>query len=136
PADGRPRRQGVTDTVKPQPDDPVRDLRFRLGIERSGVGVWDFDLVSQEVTWSDNAGELFGVSGKRKVTYDFFLSLLDPLDRERVKRAIAQTVEAGTRLDTTFSIAARPAARHWIRLRAGLVRSEDGRPHHLSGLAL
>jgi two-component system, LuxR family, sensor kinase FixL len=126
----------VTDTVKPQPDDPVRDLRFRLGIERSGVGVWDLDLVSQEVTWSDNAGELFGVSGKRKVTYDFFLSLLDPLDRERVKRAIAQTVEADTRLDTTFSIASRPAARHWIRLRAGLVRTEDGRPHHLTGMAL
>jgi two-component system sensor kinase FixL len=126
----------VTNTVQPQPDDSVRDLRFRLGIERSGVGIWDLDLVTHEVSWSENAGELFGVSGKRKVTYDFFLSLLDPLDRERVKRTIAQTAESGTRLDTTFSIAARPAARHWIRLRAGLVRSEDGRPHHLSGLAL
>jgi two-component system, LuxR family, sensor kinase FixL len=133
---GQPQRPGVTNTVQPQPDDSVGDLRFRLGIERSGVGIWDLDLVTQEVSWSENAGELFGVSGKRKVTYDFFLSLLDPLDRERVKRAIAQTAEAGTRLDTTFSIAARPAARHWIRLRAGLVRSEDGRPHHLSGLAL
>jgi two-component system sensor kinase FixL len=126
----------VTNIVHPQTDDPVRDLRFRLGIERSGVGIWDLDLVTQEVTWSENAGELFGVSGTRKVSYEFFLSLLDPLDRERVKRAIAQTAEAGARLDTTFSIAARPAARHWIRLRAGLVRSEDGRPHHLSGLAL
>ena len=35
---GRPRRHGVTNIVKPQAEDPVRDLRFRLGIERSGVG--------------------------------------------------------------------------------------------------
>lgn len=126
----------MTNTAKPQADDHFRDLRFRLGIERSGVGIWDLDLLSQEMTWSENAGELFGVPGKRNVAYDFFLSLLDPLDRERVKRAIAQTAENGTRLDVTFSVAARPAARHWIRLRAGLVHTEDGRPHHLSGLAL
>src|SRR5215475_12531586 len=92
---GRSQRPGVTNTVQPQPDDPVRDLRFRIGIERSGVGIWDLDLVTQEVNWSENAGELFGVSGARKVSYEFFLSLLDPLDRERVKRAIGQTAEAG-----------------------------------------
>ena len=80
----------MTNIVQPQPDDSVRDLRFRLGIERSGVGIWDLDLLTQEVNWSENAGELFGVSGTRKVSYEFFLSLLDPLDRERVKRAIAQ----------------------------------------------
>jgi len=126
----------VTNTVQPQADDALRDLRFRLGIERSGVGIWDLDLLSREMTWSENAGELFGVPGKRRVAYDFFLALLDPLDRERVQRAIAQAAEGGSRLDITFSVAGRPAARHWIRLRAGLVRTEDGRPHHLSGLAL
>jgi two-component system sensor kinase FixL len=126
----------VTNTVQPQPDDAVRDLRFRLGIERSGVGIWDLDLLSREMTWSENAAELFGVPDKREASYDFFLSLLDPFDRERVKRAITQASEGGSRLDVTFSIAGRPAARHWIRLRAGLVRAEDGKPHHLSGLAL
>jgi two-component system sensor kinase FixL len=126
----------VTNTVKPQPDDSVRDLRFRLGIERSGVGIWDLDLETREVTWSENAGKLFGVADKRKITYDLFLALLDPLDSERVRRAVTQTVETGNRLDIAFSIATGRAARHWIRLRAGLVRAEDGRPHHLSGIAL
>jgi two-component system, LuxR family, sensor kinase FixL len=126
----------VTNTVQPNPDDAARDLRFRLGIERSGIGVWDLDLVTQEVTWSGNAGDLFGASGKEKVSYDFFLSLLDPLDRERVRREIAQTAETGSRLDTTFPVATQPASRHWIRLRAGLVRTADGKPHHLSGIAL
>lgn len=126
----------MTNIVKPLADDPVRDLRFRLGIERSGVGIWDLDLETREVSWSENAGELFGVPGKKQVPYDVFLSLLDPLDHERVKRTIAQTAETGARLDTTFSIGAHPASRHWVRLRAGLVRSDDGRPHHISGLAL
>ena len=125
----------MTNIVRPQPDDAERDLRFRLGIERSGVGMWDLDLLSHEVTWSENTGILFGISGKQKIPYEIFLSWLDPLDRERVRAAIAGTAEKGGRLDTTFFIAARPNARHWIRLRAGLVRTEDGRPHHLSGIA-
>jgi len=126
----------VTNTVQLNPDDAARDLRIRLGIERAGVGMWDLDLLTQEVTWSGNAGELFGASGKDRVSYDFFLSLLDPLDRERVKREIVQTAETGNRLDTAFPIAMQSASRHWIRLRAGLVRSADGKAHHLSGIAL
>ena len=114
----------------------MRDLRFRLGIERSGVGIWDLDLLDREITWSEHAGELFGASGKRRIGYEDFLALLDPLDRERLRRAIANTTETGARLDITFSIATRPAARRWIRLRAGLVRSDDDRPHHLGGIAL
>jgi two-component system sensor kinase FixL len=126
----------VTNTFQARPEDAARDLRFRLGIERSGVGMWDLDLLTEEVTWSGNAGELFGASGKEKVSYDFFLSLLDPLDRERVKREIAQTAETGNRLDTAFPIALQPGSRHWIRLRAGLVRTAEGKPHHLSGIGL
>src|SRR5689334_13647918 len=116
-AGGRLRRPGVTNTVQPQLDDPARDLRFRLGIERSGVGIWDFDLLTREVAWSENLAGLFGTSTSRKVSDDAFLALLDPLDRERVRRAIAQTIETGARLDVTFSVAAQPAARHWVRLR-------------------
>ena len=98
--------------------------------------MWDLDLETQAVTWSGNAGELLGVADQRRIAFDSFLALLDPLDGERLKRAVAQTVETGARLDIAFSIATGRAARHWIRLRAGLVRTEDGRPHHLSGIAL
>ncbi|MGQ0681138.1 sensor protein FixL [Bradyrhizobium sp.] len=114
----------------------MRDQRFRLGIEQSGVGIWDLDLLTQEVTWSENAGKLFGTSGAHTAGYEAFLELLDPLDRERIRRAIAHAVDSGARLDIAFSIVTRPAGRHWIRLRAGVVRAEDGQPRHLSGLAL
>jgi two-component system sensor kinase FixL len=124
----------VTNIVHPQPDDPVGNLRFRLGIERSGIGIWDLDFLSQEVTWSDNAVALFGES--RQLGYEAFLALLDPLDRERMRRTIAEAIDGEGRIDIAFSIAAESGERHWIRLRAGLVRTEDGRPHHLSGVAL
>lgn len=136
PPGGRPQRPGLTNTVQPQSADPTQDRRFRLGIERSGVGTWNLDLLTREVTWSENAGQMFGMSGTHAAGYEAFLELLDPLDRERLRRAVAHTVDSGVGLDIAFSIATRPAGRHWIRLRAGVVRAEDGRPRHLSGIAL
>ena len=64
------RRPGVTNTVQPQLDDPARDLRFRLGIERSGVGIWDFDLVSGEMIYSDRAKAIYGLAPDEPVTFD------------------------------------------------------------------
>lgn len=126
----------MTDTVPPQPDDPARDRRLRLGVERSGVGIWDLDLLAQEVTWSENLAALFGAAASCRLGYEAFLSLLDPLDRERMRRAVALAADGGAQLDITVPIATQSGIRHWIRLRAGLVHAGDGRPHHLSGIAL
>ncbi|MGB8401949.1 sensor protein FixL [Bradyrhizobium sp.] len=117
-------------------DDPLRDRRFRLGIERSGVGTWDLDLLTDELAWSENTRKLFGISNEGPVDYDLFLSLLDPLDRELTTQAIRRSVETGYHLDVAFAVIAESGSRHWIRLRGGLVRTTDGTPHHLSGIAL
>jgi two-component system, LuxR family, sensor kinase FixL len=126
----------VINLRSPSPDDPVRDHRFRLGIERAGVGIWDLDLLTHELVWSDNTRSLFGVSSEQPVDYHFFLSLLEPQGRESTEQAVRRVIETGGKFDVAFAITARPGEHRWIRLRGGLVRTADGKPHHLSGIAL
>ena len=42
-------KAGVTSTFQTSSDDLVRDERFRLGIEGSGLGTWDLDLARKTV---------------------------------------------------------------------------------------
>ena len=126
----------MTNTTQSSVDDPIRDKRFRLGIERSDVGTWDLDLLTQELTWSDNTRDLFGVPGGQPISYDFFLSLLDPQNRELIVQAIQRSVETGCKFNVPFLVTKKSGFHHWIRLRAGLVRRQDGALHHLSGVAL
>ena len=49
------------------------------------MGSWDH-LRTLELTWSDAARELFGVSDSGQVSYDLFLSLLESDDRARHPR--------------------------------------------------
>ena len=76
----------MTTTPHSASDDPVRDERFRLGIEGAGIGIWDLDLSTHKLLWSETTRKLFGVPNELPLTYELFLSLLEP-QRPRTNRS-------------------------------------------------
>ena len=52
-------------------EDPF-DQNVRSGIEGSGVGTWDLEFSTQQLTWSNTTRKLFGVSPDQPVDYDLF----------------------------------------------------------------
>ena len=123
-------------TIRKSPDDPVRNEHLRLRIEGFGVGTWDLDLATQKLEWSATARSLFGVAPDQPITYGLFLSLLEPMDRERTEQAIKRVTESGGNVDLTFKIAGNAGSGHWIRARGGLVRDDTGAARHISGIVL
>ena len=119
-----------------QQDDNNRGERFRGRIEGFGVGTWDLDLLTRELVWSDVAKALFGIGCDQPITYDMFLSQLEPKDRERVEKAIRRIVERGGGFDVSFRVTGRSGRRQWIRARAGLIRDDGGTACRLSGIFL
>jgi two-component system, LuxR family, sensor kinase FixL len=117
-------------------DDPVRDERFRLGIEGSGIGVWDLDLSTHKLLWSNITRTLFGVPNDLSLTYELFLSLLEPQDRERTDQAVKRSVETGCSFDMQYHVGGRSPLHRWVRLRGSVVRDEQGVPRHLGGLVI
>jgi two-component system, LuxR family, sensor kinase FixL len=130
------RRRNVTNKTQSMPDDPVRDERFRLGIEGSGIGTWDLDLSTQGLLWSNTTRTLFGASSELPVTYDLFLSLLEPQDRERTEQAIRRSVETGCSFDIQYRVGGQSRPRQWIHARGSVVRDDQGTPRHLSGIVI
>ncbi|MGB9115614.1 sensor protein FixL [Bradyrhizobium sp.] len=122
-------------TIRPSPEDPIRNEHLRLRIEGFGVGTWDLDLTTQKLEWSDTAKSLFGIARDQPVTYGLFLSLLEPVDRERTEHAIRRVTETGN-FDVSFKIGGSTGSGHWIRARGGLVRDDAGVPRHVSGIVL
>ncbi len=126
----------VTDRTQSPSDDPARNEHFRLRIEGFGVGTWDINLATRELEWSETTRSLFGVSRDTPGSYDLFLSLLEPRDRERTEREIARVSQFGGNFDVSFRVGAASGHGQWIRARGGLVKDEAGVARHLSGIAL
>jgi two-component system sensor kinase FixL len=126
----------VTTTPHSPSDDPVRDERFRLGIEGSGIGVWDLDLSTHKLLWSNTTRTLFGVPNDLSLTYELFLSLLEPQDREHTHQAVKRSIQTGCGFDMQYHVGDRSPLHRWVRLRGSIVRDEHGSPGHLSGLVI
>jgi two-component system sensor kinase FixL len=99
-----------------------------------GVGTWDLNLSTRELAWSDSTRALFGIGNVEPVTYQLFLSLLEPRDRERTDQAIRRVAEGGGNLDVSFRVGGSPGSGQWIRAR-GMPRDEAG-VRHLGGIVL
>ena len=118
------------------PPDDSRGEHFRVRIEGFGVGTWDLDLATMELEWSDVARNLFGVARDQSVTWELFLSRLEPKDRARVEQSIGGVAETDGGFDVSFKLAGVNGRGRWIRARAGLIKDEAGIARHLSGIFL
>src|ERR1039457_6012163 len=67
--------------------------RLRLAIAASGVGIWDLDPISRELSWSDHCYELFGLAVGTEVTYDTFLAGIHPEDRAVADADVQQALD-------------------------------------------
>lgn len=126
----------MTTIQHPASEDPIRNERFRLGIEGSGIGVWDLDLVTHQLLWSNTTRALFGVPDDLPLTYELFLSLLHPEERERTRQAVARSAETGCGFDLQYRVNGPSRSNHWIRARGSIVKSDQGGPDHLSGIVI
>src|SRR5947199_8945133 len=54
-------RPAMIDVDRPFLDQDPFDRNVRSGIEGSGVGTWDLELSTRELTWSNTTRKLFGV---------------------------------------------------------------------------
>jgi two-component system, LuxR family, sensor kinase FixL len=123
----------VTHITRSPLDDAEGKEHFRLRIEGFGVGTWDLDLSTQALEWSDTTKSLFGIARDQPVSYQLFLSLLEPRDRERTEEEIRRVAEIGGNFDLSFRVGGAPG--QWIRARGGLIKDEAGAALHLSGIA-
>jgi len=65
--------------------------RLALALSATGLGVWERDIASNRVTWSDTMYRLYGRSPEQfSGSPDEVLSFVHPDDRAEFRRAVAR----------------------------------------------
>lgn len=112
------------------------DRAIRNGLESAGIGTWTFDIASKTLTVSDRTRALLGHGADRPIDYDGFLSLLEPADIEAVRAALESSTATGASFDIACRITTKSKINHWLRLRGGVLKGEDGAPVGLGGIVI
>ena len=77
--------QDVTDRNRAQKALEESEQRLKMAMLGGGYGMWDWDIITGEVVYSDFWAEMFGFPPEEvEPTVDFFLQCVHPDDREAV----------------------------------------------------
>ncbi|MBL8214753.1 MAG: PAS domain-containing protein [Bryobacterales bacterium] len=110
--------------------------RLRLATETGKVGVWDWDLTSGKITWTDS---LYDVHGIDKATFpntlEAYQSLVHPDDREMTEKAMARAIAEDVPYEVTRRAIRPDGSIIWLYSHAKVLRREV-RPVRMLGATL
>ncbi|HEY2387939.1 MAG TPA: MASE1 domain-containing protein, partial [Candidatus Binatia bacterium] len=113
------------------------EQRLRLAFEAAQMGVWEWDIQSGAVRWSDNLETLHGVvPGSFTGTFEGFRALVHPDDRELVSQAIARAVELRAGYDIEFRTVQADGRVRWMSGKGQVFTDDRGRAKRMMGLAM
>ena len=113
----------------------LAEERIRFAIEASRVGIWEADLRSGTLRWSEMLEALHGLApGKFGGTLQAFLDRVDPADREGVAEAIRRAASERTDASVLYRTRLANGAVRWISASGRTFYDADGRPLRAAGI--
>jgi PAS domain S-box-containing protein len=108
--------------------------RLRLAVDAAGLGLWEWDITSNRVSWDGRKHDVFGLAhGTFAGTKEAFFELVHPEDREMLGIAITTAIEDGVPYVNAFRILTPVGNTRWIANLGQVYRDDDGRPLRMIG---
>jgi len=79
------------------------EIRLQKVQETAHIGSWYIDILTDKLTWTDEAYRIFGLSERKDLTNQDFFSIVHPGDTDMVKRKWSQAL-SGNQYDIEFRI--------------------------------
>jgi PAS domain S-box-containing protein len=110
--------------------------RLRFASEAAGVGTWHWDLVHDELSWSDHCKALFGYSPDDVMTYRSFLDAVHPEDRDWVDAAVREALQGKTEYSVEMRVRLPDGEVRWVMSKGRGFYDREGNPVRMHGIAL
>ena len=111
------------------------EARLRLALEAGNCGIWDWEIPTDHVTWSDRVYELHGVAkGDFGGRVEDFTRLVHPEDKARVGATIRRAMEGGEDYQVDFRIVRPDGAVRWLTTGGRVQFDAERRPVRMLGV--
>jgi PAS domain S-box-containing protein len=109
--------------------------RLRLAEGAGRMGLWEWDLRTDEVRWSEGYHRVWGIEpGSVAPSRDAFLAAVHPADRDRVAQGLARSLERGEGWHAEFRALSADGSVRWVAGRGEIQRGPDGTPLRMRGV--
>ncbi|WP_182868260.1 PAS domain S-box protein [Stieleria mannarensis] len=116
-----------------------REQRLQLALDSGGMGLWEWDIESDHITWSDQMYKMFGYTPEEfQPTKSGFLQVVHPEDRSRLEGMIASAFSGHCAThEVEFRVLrGTDQSTLWTLSRGRITRAADGTPLAMVSVAV
>ena len=112
-------------------------LMLTLAMQSSKMGVWELDLATNTVSWSEELEQIFGLpKGGFGGTEEHFFELIHEDDREECWNTVRGAIGANREYTIEFRFHHADGSLRWMEGRGKAVYSQSGQPVRLYGIGM
>ncbi|HEY3835154.1 MAG TPA: PAS domain S-box protein [Bryobacteraceae bacterium] len=115
----------------------ISEERLRMANEAAHMGVWNHDLVTNKVEWSDELERVFGLQpGEFGGTPEAFFNAIHPDDRDRVNATVNAAVGRLSDFEMEFRYVLPSGDVRWMLARGRVYAGESANPCRIAGVGM
>jgi PAS domain S-box-containing protein len=122
-------------TERKRSEEAVRasEERLRIATQTGKIGVWEWDILANRVTWTDSLYGMHGVTREQfRPTVEGFAELVHPEDRLLVEKHLTAALQGTAAYELTFRARRPDGTVVWLFTNAIVLR-EQGKPVRMLG---
>jgi PAS domain S-box-containing protein len=109
--------------------------KVRLATVATELGMWFWDLPTNDLVWTDKCKALFGLSSGTKMNYELFINCLHPDDRQRTHKAVTRALDEKVEYDIEYRSVWPDGNIHWIAAKGRGFYDDQGQAVRMIGTA-
>ncbi len=119
--------EDITERKRAEEARRASEERLRLALRAADLGVWDWDLRSGRVYWSETIEGFFGLpSGSFPGTHAAYLDLIYLEDRGSVLQAVQNAIEGRAAFEIEHRVVRPDGTLHWLAWSGQVMKDPDG----------
>ncbi len=125
-------------TERKQAEETLKISKERLlfATEGANLGIWNWNIVTGELIWSNQCKALFGIPLDETMSYQRFSDALHPDDRERTDMAVKDTLDNHKDYDIEYRSLWPDGSIHWLAAKGRGFYDATGKAVRLEGIVL
>jgi PAS domain S-box-containing protein len=113
------------------------EAALQLALDSGHMGTWDWDIRTNRIVWSRTLEIMHGLQpGSFGGTLEDFKKDIHPDDRDRVHRAIDESLRRNAYHPLEYRLVWPNGSVHWVEGRGQVLRDEAGQPARMMGVCI
>jgi len=127
--------QDVTERKRDEEALRVSEQQMYFATTAAGIGVWNWDLITNEVVWSERCQELFGYPSDH-TSYQAVMQTLHAEERQRADEIVHKALKEKTDYFAELRIDLPDGQERWVMSKGRGFYDDQGNPISMHGIAM